>query len=352
MGKIYFDSIVKNFGNVNVIPDLSLEIPDGSFSVLLGPSGCGKTTLLRMLAGFEKVTSGTIKLDDVDITNKPANKRDVAMVFQNYALYPTMTVRNNIEYGLKNIGMKKSERDDLVQTVSKIVELEDLLNRKPGELSGGQRQRVALARAIVKKPKVFLMDEPLSNLDAKLRAEMRYQIDKIHKTLGTTFIYVTHDQAEAMALADQLVLMSHGKIMQVGHPMKVYDHPNNTFVANFLGIPPMNLIKIHNDLVIGFRPEDVQINSSQLNDGLSIDSLRVIHKEMLGAVTNYLLEINKDTRVYLSTANRNIETDDIIDIFIPNSKVKYFDANNIFNPQMQHPENIRSLIKEGKTVVG
>ena len=218
MGAIRLVNLRKDYGKENVIPDLNLDIVDGSFTVLVGPSGCGKSTTLRMIAGLEKPTSGQILIDGVDVANMAPGKRDLAMVFQNYALYPTMTVRKNIEFGLINKKVPKEKRDSLIADVSEIVGLTPYLDRKPANLSGGQRQRVALARAMVKEPKVFLMDEPLSNLDAKLRASMRVELIELHKRLKTTFIYVTHDQTEAMSMGDVIVLMNKGIIMQQSSP--------------------------------------------------------------------------------------------------------------------------------------
>ena len=218
MAEIKFNQVTKAFGNNVVIKDLDLTIPDGKFTVLVGASGCGKTTLLRMIAGIGPATSGQVLMDGQDITDLDPAKRDIAMVFQNYAIYPTMTVRENIEFGLKNKKVPKEEREALIKEYAAIVGLTDYLDRKPGTLSGGQRQRIALARAMVKKPKVFLMDEPLSNLDAKLRVQMRTELIELHNRLKTTFVYVTHDQVEAMAMGDMIVLMDKGQIMQEAAP--------------------------------------------------------------------------------------------------------------------------------------
>ena len=214
MGTIKLEHINKTYGKDVIIPDLNLEIEDGSFTVLVGPSGCGKSTTLRMIAGLETPSSGRIFIDDTDVGVLPPGKRDIAMVFQNYALYPTMTVRQNIEFGLENKKIPKDERRKLVEEISETVGLTPYLDRKPSKLSGGQRQRVALARAMVKKPKVFLMDEPLSNLDAKLRTQMRVELIQMHERLKTTFFYVTHDQVEAMSMGDNIILMDKGVIMQ------------------------------------------------------------------------------------------------------------------------------------------
>jgi len=219
MGSIELKNITKSYDNKkNVIEDLNLKIPDGSFTVLIGPSGCGKTTTLRLIVGLEEPTSGEVYIDDKSMEKVEPGDRDIAMVFQNYALYPTMNVRENIEFGLINNKVKKEERDKLVTEIAEIVGLEDFLQKKPGELSGGQRQRVALARAMVKKPKVFIMDEPLSNLDAKLRAQMRIELSELHQKMNTTFVYVTHDQTEAMSMATNIILMNDGAIQQHDTP--------------------------------------------------------------------------------------------------------------------------------------
>lgn len=228
-------------GDVVAVSDFNLEIEDKEFIVLVGPSGCGKSTTLRMVAGLEEITKGELYIDDKLVNNVPPKDRDIAMVFQSYALYPHMTVYNNMAFGLKLRKMPKEEIDRRVKDAAQILGIEGLLNRKPAALSGGQRQRVALGRAIVREPKVFLMDEPLSNLDAKLRVQTRSEITKLHKRLQTTFIYVTHDQTEAMTMADHIVLMKDGHIMQQGTPNDLYDHPANEFVAGFLGTPQINI---------------------------------------------------------------------------------------------------------------
>ena len=258
MGAINLIHLRKDFGKETVIPDLNLEISDGSFTVLVGPSGCGKSTTLRMIAGLEKPSSGQILIDGQDVAHLGPGKRDLAMVFQNYALYPTMTVRKNIEFGLINKHVPKVERDALIAEVSDTVGLTPYLDRKPSQLSGGQRQRVALARAMVKKPKAFLMDEPLSNLDAKLRASMRVELIQLHQRLNTTFIYVTHDQTEAMSMGDTIVLMDKGIIMQQSTPKRMYHDPQNVFTAQFIGTPPMNILdSLLPDVKLGFRPERI-----------------------------------------------------------------------------------------------
>lgn len=287
MATIEFRNVTKKFDKNTVIENLNLTIRDGSFTVLVGPSGCGKTTLLRMIAGIGPQTSGQVFIGGKDVTYTPPGERGVAMVFQNYAIYPTMSVRENIEFGLKNNKVDKQERLRLVNEISASVGLEEYLDRKPGTLSGGQRQRVALARAMVKKPKVFLMDEPLSNLDAKLRVQMRVELIELHKRLGSTFVYVTHDQVEAMSMADTIVLMNKGIIQQEDSPEAIYNNPNNLFTSQFIGTPPMNILPSGiNDIKIGFRPEKVNI-------GREIPSLfytrkgRIITREMLGSETIY-----------------------------------------------------------------
>ncbi|MHA6729948.1 sn-glycerol-3-phosphate ABC transporter ATP-binding protein UgpC [Devosia sp. A369] len=231
-------------GAVTAIHGVDLTIPDGELVVLVGPSGCGKSTLLRMIAGLETITEGTISIDGAVVNNKEPAERDIAMVFQNYALYPHMTVRGNLEYGLKNRGTPRDEIDRRVNEAARILEIDAFLDRRPRQLSGGQRQRVAMGRAIVRQPKAFLFDEPLSNLDAKLRGQMRIEIKRLQRSLATTSVYVTHDQLEAMTLADRLVVMNGGRIEQVGVPLALYERPETLFVAGFIGSPPMNLIDI------------------------------------------------------------------------------------------------------------
>ncbi|MGI6230606.1 MAG: ABC transporter ATP-binding protein [Tractidigestivibacter sp.] len=264
MSSIELRHVKKTYDNgVTVIEDMNLVIPDGSFTVLVGPSGCGKTTTLRMIAGLEEITEGDLLIDGVRMNDVDPGDRNIAMVFQNYALYPTMTVRGNIEFGLINAKVPKEERERRIEYFSRIVGLTEYLDRKPSQLSGGQRQRVALARAMVKHPKVFLMDEPLSNLDAKLRAQMRTELIALHQRLGTTFVYVTHDQTEAMSMATKIVLMNEGKIQQAAEPLTIYGDPANKFVAQFIGVPTMNVFEraslpdlgFSDDVAwVGFRP--------------------------------------------------------------------------------------------------
>jgi multiple sugar transport system ATP-binding protein len=243
MADLTFRDVSKRYGEVSVIEHLNLHIEDGELMVLVGPSGCGKSTALRMIAGLEEVTSGSISIGDREVTHLPPKDRDIAMVFQSYALYPHMTVRENLEFGLKMRGVAREETAKRVDNAAQILDIGHLLARKPKDLSGGQRQRVAVGRAIVRQPAVFLFDEPLSNLDAKLRVQTRGEITKLQQTLGTTSVYVTHDQIEAMTMGHRITVMRDGKIQQVGTPREVYEKPANTFVAQFIGTPPMNLFE-------------------------------------------------------------------------------------------------------------
>lgn len=268
MGRITLDKVSKSFGDVEVIPPLDLTIEDGEFTVFVGPSGCGKSTLLRLIAGLEDVTSGQIRIDQKDATNVPPAKRGLAMVFQSYALYPHMTVRKNIAFPLKMAKMDQAEIDRRVQNAAEVLNLGDYLDRRPGQLSGGQRQRVAIGRAIVREPAAFLFDEPLSNLDAALRVGMRLEISELHERLKTTMIYVTHDQVEAMTMADKIVVLRAGNIEQVGSPLDLYREPRNRFVAGFIGSPTMNFIEgeeaakfgAHS---IGIRPEHLAVSAEE-----------------------------------------------------------------------------------------
>jgi multiple sugar transport system ATP-binding protein len=242
MAEVVFNHVRKSFGAVTVIPDLSLEIRDREFMVLVGPSGCGKSTALRMIAGLEEISSGTISIGDRVVNDVAPKDRDIAMVFQSYALYPHLSVRENLEFGLKIRKTPREEMDSRVQEAAQVLGIADLLDRKPKELSGGQRQRVAVGRAIVRKPAVFLFDEPLSNLDAKLRVQMRAEISHLQKRLQTTTVYVTHDQIEAMTMGHRIAVMKSGELQQVGTPLEVYERPANLFVAGFIGTPPMSFI--------------------------------------------------------------------------------------------------------------
>ncbi len=299
MKKIELEQVSKFYEkDVPIIEDLDLGIEEGSFTILLGPSGCGKSTTLRMIAGLEEVSGGTLKIDGRDMKNVQPGDRDIAMVFQNYAIYPTMTVRENIEFGLKNAKIPKAERRKRIEEIGGITGLTEYMNRKPNALSGGQRQRVALARAMVKNPQVFLMDEPLSNLDAKLRTQLRTELIELHQKLKSTFVYVTHDQVEAMSMGTHIVLMRDGKVMQQGTPEEIYDDPDNVFTAKFIGTPPMNVFRAEacpkswkipeQAHYIGFRPEHVRFFRPE-TESIELEG-RIITREMLGAEILYKLD--------------------------------------------------------------
>lgn len=242
MANLTLQNVAKSYDNTTTIPGVDLEIQSGELIVLVGPSGCGKSTLLRMVAGLEDVSSGNIYIDNETVTHTSASKRGIAMVFQSYALYPHMSVRENLAFGLKNMKCTKEYINDQIEYASEILQLTDYLERLPSSLSGGQRQRVAIGRAIVRNPKIFLFDEPLSNLDTELRVQMRHELTNLHRKLDSTMIYVTHDQVEAMTMADRIVVLNEGEITQVGSPLELYNHPNNIFTASFLGTPKINLL--------------------------------------------------------------------------------------------------------------
>jgi len=300
MANVTLRNVRKAYPNGFVaIKGVDVDVADGQFCVLVGPSGCGKSTLLRMVAGLETITGGEIDIGGRIVNQVEPAERDIAMVFQNYALYPHMSVYNNMAYGLRNRRMPQPEIDTRVQEAARILELGAMLDRKPGQLSGGQRQRVAMGRAIVRQPKVFLFDEPLSNLDAKLRIAMRVEIRKLQRRLSTTSIYVTHDQLEAMTLADILVVMNGGQVEQVGNPLDVYQKPATTFVASFIGAPPMNLMplsadelksqlagdsRINDAGILGIRPEDFVVSNETVAGGIAL-GLTVEAIERVGAET-------------------------------------------------------------------
>jgi len=266
VGSIRLIDVKKDFGTVSVIPPLNLQIDEGEFVVFVGPSGCGKSTLLRLIAGLENVTDGTIEINGQDATDSPPGKRGLAMVFQSYALYPHLTVAQNIAFPLRMAGLSRKQQRSRIDAAADVLNLTDYLDRRPKQLSGGQRQRVAIGRAIVREPSAFLFDEPLSNLDAALRVGMRLEISELHKRLRSTMIYVTHDQVEAMTMADKIVVLNQGAIEQVGSPLELYDNPSNLFVAQFIGSPKMNIIqgveaKRADATTLGIRPEHLSLST-------------------------------------------------------------------------------------------
>jgi len=298
MGQIILENVSKSFGDAEVIPGVDLEVGDGEFVVFVGPSGCGKSTLLRLIAGLEDISGGRILIDDQDGTRLPPARRGLSMVFQSYALYPHMTVYRNIAFPLRMARMDREEMDRKVRDAARILNLTDYLDRRPGQLSGGQRQRVAIGRAIVRQPKAFLFDEPLSNLDAALRVNMRLEISELHHSLATTMIYVTHDQVEAMTMADKIVVLNRGRIEQVGSPLELYRQPRNLFVAGFIGSPKMNLVtgaeaEKRQAATIGIRPEHVQLSTESgtwrgtvgVAEHLGSDTLLHVEVPDIGQVT-------------------------------------------------------------------
>ena len=298
MSEVIFQSINKSYGKTAVVADLNLKIAAGSFTVLVGPSGCGKSTILRMIAGLEEITSGTLTIGGRDITHAEPKDREIAMVFQSYALYPHMTVAENIGFGMTLARRPKAEIQAAVQQAAEILQLSAYLDRKPKALSGGQRQRVAIGRAITRKPKVFLFDEPLSNLDAALRGQMRVELSELHRKLGATMVYVTHDQVEAMTMADQIVVLQAGRIEQVGAPMQLYNQPATPFVAGFIGSPKMNLLKgavakQHNCDTYGIRPEHISLSQQsgtwrgvlRYAEHLGSDTIAHVDADGIGAIT-------------------------------------------------------------------
>ena len=340
MAVVKLENVSKSWGDFKAVDDFNLTIEDEEFLVLLGPSGCGKTTTMRMIAGLEELSSGTIRIDDIIVNDLEPKDRDVSMVFQSYGLYPNMSVFENIRFPLKIRKIKKSLHEKLVMRAVKMVELEKFLKRKPAELSGGQKQRVALARALVRNPNIFLMDEPLSNLDAKLRVSTRAQIKHLQNKLKITTIYVTHDQVEAMTLADRVVVMNNGKIQQIGSPKEIYNRPFNTFVASFIGSPPMNLIpisirnktSISQDLkfskinikdgkyTLGFRAEDASIEKTGNFTG------PIYSIELLGDSTIVTLNIRNNLLHIKTSNNFSSKIGEIVSVKIPNSLCHFFDS--------------------------
>ena len=359
MATVTFDNVNKMFGDFQAVKDLNLEIGDGEFMVLVGPSGCGKTTSLRMIAGLEEISSGNLKIGDRVVNDVPPKDRDIAMVFQSYALYPHMSVRDNLAFGLKLRKVPKAEIERRVNEAAETIQLQKLLDRKPKELSGGQRQRVALGRAIVREPAVFLMDEPLSNLDAKLRVQTRAEIARLHQRLQTTVVYVTHDQVEAMTMGTRIAVMNEGLLQQVGAPQVLYDTPINRFVAGFIGSPSMNFAEVHMEgsgesarlvgpadwsiplpsryrdaatpragktLVAGFRPEHLDIGEA--SQGVGSFQARADVVEYLG--NEELLHVNaadQDIVAIVDSAHR-VRPGDIVNLVLPLDKLHLFDGES------------------------
>jgi multiple sugar transport system ATP-binding protein len=319
---IEFRNVTKTFGGAQVVDDLSLEVRDGEFIVLLGPSGCGKTTTLRMLAGLENVTSGDIFIDGERINDVPTQHRDLAMVFQSYALYPHMTIADNIGYPLRVRKLDKAERTTRVQRVAEMLEIESLLERKPRQLSGGERQRVALARAIVREPRAYLMDEPLSNLDARLRVQMRGELKRLQHELGTTTIYVTHDQAEAMTLASRVAVMKKGRLQQFDTPLNIYNAPANRFVAEFVGSPSMNFIPSERG-TMGIRPEHIQVLTTPQEGALEA---RVYVTELMGNETFVFLTVGDNRMIARAPAEFRAEVETKVWLKIATEKIHWFDT--------------------------
>jgi multiple sugar transport system ATP-binding protein len=359
MATVTFDHVTKKYGDVTAVHDFNLEIADGEFMVLVGPSGCGKTTNLRMIAGLEEISEGTLRIGDRVVNDVPPKDRDIAMVFQSYALYPHMTVRDNMAFGLKLRKVPKADIEKRVADAAGILSLDKYLDRKPKELSGGQRQRVALGRAIVREPAVFLMDEPLSNLDAKLRVQTRAEIARIHQRLGTTMVYVTHDQIEAMTMGTRIAVMSEGLLMQVGTPQTLYDSPANRFVAGFIGSPSMNFIDVTLEgtgenaklvgtgdwvvplprrlaesvaaqgvrkIIAGFRPEHLDIGEAGGNATTfqgKADVVEYLGNEELLHVT----AANQDIVAIVGSEHR-VKPGDILTLTLPMEKLHLFDAES------------------------
>jgi len=340
---IEFRNVTKTFGGACVVDDLSLEVRDGEFIVLLGPSGCGKTTTLRMLAGLESVTSGDILIEDERVNDIPTQHRDLAMVFQSYALYPHMTIAENIGYPLRVRKLDKAERATRVQRVAEMLEIASLLERKPRQLSGGERQRVALARAIVREPRAYLMDEPLSNLDARLRVQMRGELKRLQHQLGTTTIYVTHDQAEAMTLASRVAVMKKGRLQQFDTPLLIYNRPANRFVAEFVGSPSMNFVDgeirdgtfvsdsmrialthtpIAGPVTIGIRPEHIQVLTVPQDGAIEA---RVYVTELMGNETFVFLSVGNNRLIARAPADFRADVEMKVWLKLATEKVHWFD---------------------------
>jgi multiple sugar transport system ATP-binding protein len=352
MAEIVLERFSKSYGSVPVLHEFDLTVGEGEFVALLGPSGCGKSTLLRMIAGLEDITSGTLYIDKVRMNERPARDRDIAMVFQNYALYPHMTIYNNMAFGLRRLKIPKSEIDERVMKAAGILGLEPLLSRLPRQLSGGQQQRVAMGRALVKTPKVFLFDEPLSNLDAKLRDQLRIEIKKLHKLIKTTTVFVTHDQLEAMTLADKVVVMRDGRVEQIGSPREVYNTPGSVFVSRFIGTPGINLMRMevtahgsglclqangfmvalpdraYRDLrlgqqvMAGIRPRDVRVAETTTPN--AIEATAVL-SEIMGAETLIQIRVGGEEISMLVDESEEVDVDSRLMVTFRADRLHLFD---------------------------
>jgi multiple sugar transport system ATP-binding protein len=331
MASVTYEHVTKSFGDTTAVKDFLLEIHDGEFMVLVGPSGCGKSTALRMLAGLERVTEGRILIGDRVVNNLAPQHRDIAMVFQSYALYPHMTVYDNLAFGLRNQKIPKHDIDRRVRRAADILDLDPLIKRKPKQLSGGQRQRVALGRAIVREPAAFLMDEPLSNLDAQLRVATRAEILKLQESLGTTTIYVTHDQVEAMTMGDRIAVMRHGVLQQIGTPEELYTNPTNIFVAGFIGSPAMNLIPASvldgvggDGQIVGFRPEHVDLGEGpgeRVRFNATVEVVEYLGDEQLAHLS--LGETSVQAKL---SVEEHLQHGQQATFSIPRDKLRFFDA--------------------------
>jgi len=347
MSGLSINKVKKSFGSVDIIHSIDVEIADGEFVILVGPSGCGKSTLLRMIAGLEEISAGKISIDGRVVNNLQPKDRDIAMVFQNYALYPQMTVAQNMGFALELAGAKRPEIDRKVSEAAAILGLQPLLERKPAQLSGGQRQRVAMGRAIVRDPKVFLFDEPLSNLDAKLRVKMRAEIKALHQRLKTTIVYVTHDQIEAMTMADKIVVLQGGRVEQIGSPLELYDRPRNIFVAGFLGSPAMNFLEgmletgtspslalsggarvklsqapansAGKPLTLGIRPEDISLGGDEGVEAI----VKVI--EPTGSETHVAVEVEGKELTWVVRERVSLVPEQRVKLSFASPKVHFFD---------------------------
>ncbi|WP_298985540.1 sn-glycerol-3-phosphate ABC transporter ATP-binding protein UgpC [uncultured Roseibium sp.] len=349
MASIEIQDVRKSYASLEVIHGVSLDIEDGEFVILVGPSGCGKTTLLRMIAGLESISKGQVAIDGSVINHLPPRARDIAMVFQSYALYPHMTVRKNMGFSLKLAGVKPREIDEKVNVAADVLDLSHLLERKPGQLSGGQRQRVAMGRAIVRNPKLFLFDEPLSNLDAKLRVQMRSEIKELHQRFKTTTVYVTHDQVEAMTMADRIVVMNNGHVEQTGTPMELYDNPLTRFVASFIGSPSMNMIEGHlseqgqfelpagntidlsevasdeargQKIILGIRPEHICVGGQ----GTSLGNAHIRVVEPTGSETLLFVDAIGQPMHVLDRTRSTFNAHDVVPLFAAGKDFHFFDA--------------------------